>query len=408
VSTDRRSFLIHTAGAVAGIALLPDLANAFPVSTGRAKKVAVIGVGRQGRAILTELQKLEMIDVGAVCDVVAARVTSGLERAPGAEGFATHTELLDKRPDIEGVLIATPTHLHRAIVEDCLRAGRHVYCEAPLAHTIEDTLAIARAAASADTLFHAGFPARSNPIYKLARGFFRSDAVRDVVGMHAQHNRKTSWRFPAPAGVSARAANWRLDTDVSIGLAGELGSSQFDVAQWFRGRDPVRVRGRGVTRLHDDGRTVPDTVMLELEWNDGVTLQYQATLASSYGGEFEVLQGSNASLRLAWSHGWMFKEADAPTQGWEVYATRQQFPGDEGIVLVADATKLAAQGELKEGGGLPQPSLYYAMADFVRTVMYGTAPVCTAEDGARATIVGILANRAVLSGDVVDIPTYAG
>jgi hypothetical protein len=49
----------------------------------------------------------------------------------------------------------------------------------------------------------------------------------------------------------------------------------------------------------------------------------------------------------------MFKEADAPTQGWEVYANRQQFHNDEGITLIAGATKLAEQGKLKEGVGLP-------------------------------------------------------
>ena len=68
--------------------------------------------------------------------------------------------------------------------------------------------------------------------------------------------------------------------------------------------------------------------------------------------------GSNASIKLAWTAGWMFKEADAPTQGWEVYANRQQYFNDEGITLIADATKLASQGKLKEGIGLQNDSIY--------------------------------------------------
>lgn len=403
--TDRRTFLAQTAGALVGTALLPDLAGAVPPPRpGAAPALALVGAGRQGRAILSELQKLDMVDIGAVCDIVPARARAALDRAPAAEAFSSHGEMLARRPDVEGVLIATPTHLHREIVEDCLRAGRHVYCEAPLAHAIDDVEAIVKAAAASDRTFHAGFLARSNPIYRLALGFFRSDAVRDVVTMRAQHHRKTSWRFPVPEGVSAQVANWRLDPVVSSGLAGELGSHALDVARWFRGRDPVRVRGGGAIRLHDDGRTLPDTIAAEFLWDDGVTMRFEATLASSYGGQYEVFQGTNASLRLAWTHGWMFKEADAPTQGWEVYATRQQFHSDEGIVLIADATRLAAQGELQSGGGLPQPPLYYAVADFVRSVLHGTPPPCGAEDGAAATVAGILAHRAIETGEAIDFP----
>jgi hypothetical protein len=87
-------------------------------------------------------------------------------------------------------------------------------------------------------------------------------------------------------------------------------------------------------------------------FDDG-RLDYNATLANSYEGMHELFRGTNASIKLAWSHGWMFKEADAPTQGWEVYANRQQFHNDEGITLIAGATKLAEQGKLKEGVGLP-------------------------------------------------------
>jgi hypothetical protein len=89
-----------------------------------------------------------------------------------------------------------------------------------------------------------------------------------------------------------------------------------------------------------------------------------------------------------------------------VYATRQQLLNDEGIVLQADATKLAAQGELKAGGGLPFPSLYYALADFMKSVAEGAPVACPAQEGARATIVGILANQAVLTGKTVDIPAF--
>ena len=92
---------------------------------------------------------------------------------------------------------------------------------------------------------------------------------------------------------------------------------------------------------------MPDTVWCDLTFPEGVHLQYSATLANSYAGRYEVFHGSNSAIKLAWTAGWMFKEAGAPTQGWEVYANRQQFHNDEGITLIADATQLAAQDKLK-------------------------------------------------------------
>jgi predicted dehydrogenase len=403
---DRRSFLVQTAGSLAGIALVPEPDLTGPRRLPEPKALGVVGLGRQGRAIIAELQKIDGARVVALCDTNPARVRTGLERAPGAEGFADHRELLGKRRDLDAVIVATPTHLHRATVEAVLSAGKHCYCEAPLAHSVEDAASLAAAVrAASGRIFMAGFQARSNPVYQLARTFYRTDAFRDFVAGRAQYHRKTSWRFPAANPAEDKAVNWRLDPEVSTGLAGELGSQQFDVFHWFRGSMPVSASGSGSIRLHRDGREVPDTVQATLRWADGTLVAYQATLANSYGGQHEVLNGTNAAISLAWSHGWMFKEVDAPTLGWEVYALRQQFHRDEGIILIADATKLAAQGQLKAGIGLPYSPLYYALADFLKSVTFPNVPVpCPLEDGLRATLVGIAANQAVVRQTTVEIP----
>ena len=399
----RRRFITQTAGALAGVALAPELSFALPRYLGEPRKLALIGAGRQGRAILDELHKIDAVVVAAVCDVVPARLNAASERLNRAEPFVDYRELLAKRTDIDAVIVTTSTHTHKEIAIAALNAGKHVYCEAPLAHTVEDARALAHAASLAKTVFQTGLLARTNPIYQRARSLVRSDSVRDVISIHAQNNRKTSWRFPSPDSAADRHVNWRLNPRLSIGLAGELGTHQFDVASWLRGKYPVRVTGFGAIRSNDDGREVHDTINVQLQWDDDVVMTYNATLGNSYGGAFEVVSGTNAAIRLAQTHGWMFKEADAATQGWEVYATRQQFYRDEGIVLVADATKLAAQGRLQEGAGLEHPPLYYALASFVRSVIEGAPVACTAADGERATIVGILAHRATVSGERVEI-----
>jgi predicted dehydrogenase len=400
----RRSFITQAAGALAGFAILPEYAHAG-ASPGRAGRVAVIGIGRQGRAIIAELQKLEGIEIGAVADVVEGRARIGTERAPGATAFTDHRALLQSATGIDAVLVATPTHRHRAIVEDALAAGKHVYCEAPIAHNIEECRAIAAAAAAHPTLVtQAGLLYRSNPIYRRVRTLMRAGTLRDIVSLHAQHHQKTSWRFPAPMPELEKPFNWRLDPEVSIGLMGELGTHAFDVMCWYRERYPRRIVGGGSIRLYDDGRTLADTVHAELTFDDGINLTFLATLANSFGGEHHILHGSNAAVRLGGDNGWLFREVDAPTEGWEVYAMRQQFLGDEGIALIADATKLAAQGRLQEGIQLPETPLHYALSDFVGSFTSETPVACTFEEGARATTIGILAEQAVRTGTAVEVP----
>ena len=172
---------------------------------------------------------------------------------------------------------------------------------------------------------------------------------------------------------------------------------------WYTGRYPEAIQGMGSIRLHEDGREVPDSIKLLMKFPGGAGLGYTATLANSYEGMHEILRGENAAIKLAWSHGWMFKEADAPTQGWEVYANRQQFHNDEGITLIAGATQLAEQGKLKDGVGLPHSALWYGLEAFLKSVTEGTAVTCSADEGVRATIVGILADQAVRGKTTISI-----
>ncbi|MBC7773624.1 MAG: Gfo/Idh/MocA family oxidoreductase [Pyrinomonadaceae bacterium] len=401
---DRRTFIRQTAGAAAVVAFMPDLSLASRLAGADPLQLAVIGAGRQGRAILAELQKMPACKVIAVCDSDDSRLQSGLRRSQNAEGFADYKAMLDKKKEIQGIIVATPTHLHRQIALDCIAAGKHVYCEAPLASTVEDSRAIAAAAGKAKTVFAVGLEGRSNPIYKLARTFYKSDAFRDLISVNAQHHQKNSWRIASGDSAKDKEVNWRLDAAVSTGLMGELGAQQFDVVHWYLGAYPTVIRGYGDVRFYkDDGRKVADTASCDMLFSNGVRLHYQATLANSFQGRHEIFSGSNAAFKLAWTHGWMFKEADAPTQGWEVYANRQQFGNEEGITLIADATKLASQGKLKDGVGLPNPSLYYALEDFAASVLTGKPPTCSAEEGMRASIVAILANKAVVTGEEIKI-----
>ncbi len=401
---NRRDFMFGAAGALTAIAILPELSARAAVSSEKLP-LALVGCGKQGRAILAEFAKLETASIVAICDTVEGRRSGALRQAPNAEAFESLDALLAKRKDVIGVIIATPTHQHKDLVLAALAAGKHVYCEAPIAHTEADCKAIADAAAKAapKLMVAVGLEGRSNPVYRLARTFFRSDAVRDLVSIEAQQFQKTSWRVPSSDASREKELNWRLDPTLSLGLAGEWGVQALDVAMWYTDKQPTSVSGSGSIQLHKDGRELADTIHLNFALEGGSVMNYHASLANSFGGRYELLRGTNAAVKLSWTHGWMFKEADAPTQGWEVYANRQRFHNDEGITLIADATKLASQGKLKEGVGLPNPSLYYALSDFVDSIVANKPPACDAAAGAKSTIIAIKAAAAVRSGELVKL-----
>ncbi|MFT3684648.1 MAG: Gfo/Idh/MocA family oxidoreductase [Phycisphaerales bacterium] len=197
--------------------------------------------------------------------------------------------------------------------------------------------------------------------------------------------------------------NWRLDKGMSTGMIGEIASHQLDVAHWYRGQLPVSVRATGGVRFWSDGREVADTVQAAFTYEDGAVLNWFGTLASSFLGKEEIFVGSSSTIKLGWTHGWMFKESDAPTQGWEVYANKQQFHNDVGITLIAGATKLAEQGKLKDGVGLPNTSLFYSLESFVKAAAGQGKVACSAADGARTSIIAILANKALVDGNGAEV-----
>jgi predicted dehydrogenase len=399
----RRDFLVGALTGAAALSLAPELLPAQARSSGAPLKIALVGAGRQGRSILAELAKFEACEVVALADSTPSRLEAGLKRARGARGYASQAELLEKEAAVDAVVIATPTHLHKDLVLSALEAKKHVYVEAPLAHTPEDALTIAAAGKRALTVLQVGQLARLDPIYLLAYKFFRTGSIGDTIGMRAQWRKKTSWRTPGGTPEEQRLLDWKLDPLVSMGLVGEVGLHQLDLFHWFLGAYPTRVRGLGSIQLHQDGRELADTIHCQFEFPGGKSLQYEATLANSFDSDYELISGTQGAIKLAWTRGWLFKEPDAPTQGWEVYANRQSFANEQGITLIADATKLAAQDKLKDGVALEHPPLYYGLNAFLTSILENKPPAVDASEGARAVAVAHAAQRAIVSGEAADI-----
>lgn len=388
-------------------------------------KVGVIGLGPWGRELLSMLSRVPMAEVAAICDNYAAMVRRSANTAPGAVQTDDYKNILANK-DISAVVVATPTHQHKDIVLEAIKADKHVYCEAPLAHTVDDAKAIASAANQAKHLvFQSGLQLRSDPLRHFLLPFIRSGALGQIAAARAQWHKKTSWRATSPNAEREKALNWRLEKETSVGLIGELGIHQLDQAMWFIDGRPKTVTGFGTIVLHKDGREVPDTVHAIMEFGGGVCLNYDATLANSFDANYEMFYGSDAAIMLRDVSGWMFKEVDSPLFGWEVYAKKDVFYRETGIVLRPNASKSTSEQQTEEELLRATP-LYKALENFTRNVADVNAraedlkeslgevdPEELAKvqrrasanhlDGYAATMLAIKANQAILKGDRLEI-----
>ncbi len=334
--------------------------------SGEPVRVALIGAGAWGREILNTLARIESATVAAICDTYPAMLRRAQRMVPDAALVEDYTKVLSDK-SIDAVIVATPTHLHKEIVINALKAGKHVYCEAPLAHTIEDARAIAQAARDAKRqYFQPGLGLRSDPQRLFLLPFIRAGAAGHPVKARTQWSKKQSLRRTSPSPEREREQNWRLSRETSPGLLPELAIHQIDNIAWYFNRRPIAVTGFAGTILWNDGRDVPDTVQAVYEFPNGAVLNAEVTLCNSFDSEYEMIYGSDATVMLRGNKAWMFKEVDAPLLGWEVYARKDTFYQETGIALVANATKLKAQGDKPvEEAPYSNTPLYYALEAFI-------------------------------------------
>ena len=439
---NRRDFL--RGGSVAtlmtmlgGVELVPTpSARAVDVEKLAGPKVpcGIIGLGPWGREIINTLATQKEGEVSAICDKYPASLKRAANLAPNAKPVDDYRKILDDG-GIKAVIVSTPTHQHREIVIAALGAGKHVYCEAPLAHTMEDARAIALAAKAAKKqVFQAGLQMRSDPQRHFLLQFIRAGAPGKPIKARAQWHKKQQWRFPSPNPEREKEINWRLRSDISSGLVSEIGIHQIDVLSWFLNGRPTAVTGFGSIVQWPDGRDVSDSVQAVFEFPGGASLNYEATLANSFDSDYEMLYGTDAAVMIRGNKAWMFKEVDAPLLGWEVYARKDSFYNETGIALVANATKLVAQGNKPvEEAPYTNTPLWYALESFLANVnQVGDAvedfaasfdskdlkglekylanlkkePAAGYKEGYEATVLVLKANEAVRKGTRVNLDSH--
>ena len=141
-----RRGLMSTAAGVAAFTIVPRhvLGGAGQTPPSEKLNIAGVGIGGQGGA---DLRALGSQNIVALCDVDWQHAAGVFKRYPQAKQYKNFREMLDKEDkNIEGVVVATPDHLHAIVSMAAIKRGKHVYCEKPLTHTVFEAKALAEAA----------------------------------------------------------------------------------------------------------------------------------------------------------------------------------------------------------------------------------------------------------------------
>ncbi len=206
---NRRRFLTRSGTALAAATFLPRHVLGGPkfVAPSDTVNVAIIGCGGQGRTNLRELVKLADVQVVAVADPVESAAYDRFYfqgvagRKPVKAEIEEHyrqknptfrcadyedfREMLAREKDIDAVLIATPDHVHAVAAVHAMRAGKHVYCEKPLAHNVWECRQLARVARETGVATQMGNQGHSGDGIRQTVEWLRAGAIGTVREIHA-------------------------------------------------------------------------------------------------------------------------------------------------------------------------------------------------------------------------------
>lgn len=288
-SASRRGFL---AAAVAAPAILR--AQDAP---GR-MKVAFIGVGNRGGYLMQQMFQVQGVDVIAICDIEPETLRKALqaatEKGHKPQGFADYRKMIEQRKDIEAIVIATPVDTHIGPTIAALEAGKHVYCEKPMALTPEECNTILKATESAKGIYQAGFQLRHDPNRAASMKFVHSGGLGRM--LYAQGYRHT--------GDLPRNEPWLFDRSRSADNIVEQACHIIDLFVWAVDKAPLRAMGSGGINLYKNvpaGRTTMDNYSVIYEFPDDIRVNFSHIYFDppGFSGIKERVYGSEGAIDLA-------------------------------------------------------------------------------------------------------------
>jgi predicted dehydrogenase len=329
IRSSRRQFLQASAAVVGGslaVYRIPLVAEPLGGSTQQVSasdrvRFGMVGVGMQGSGLLSTAIALPGVQCAAACDLYDGRHVRAREIA-GANLKTTrrYQELLADK-DIDCIVAAVPDHWHRKIVVDAVSAGKDIYCEKPMSHSVADGVAMVAAAKKSGRIVQIGSQRTSSVLCAKARELVAKGVLGDlqlVEGSLGRNNPTGAWVYPPPPDVSPATldwdtwqgdvpkrpfdpkifARWRCWKEYGTGVAGDLMVHLISgmLYTWGINEAPTRVVAMGGIRRFKDGRNMPDVHMSLFEYGD-VPIYIRLNLASETPEVLRFL-GSKGILEL--------------------------------------------------------------------------------------------------------------
>jgi predicted dehydrogenase len=315
-SLSRRSFLTASAASAAASALaLP--ASAQPVGANERINIGLIGTGGRCRHLMQALAKVPNTRMAALCDVYEPNLEQAQKlAAPDAATFRDYHQLLNRK-NIQAVLIASPDHWHVPMTVDAMAAGKDVYVEKPLTHSLAEGRTVLDAANRHKRIVQIGTQQRSMTHIRRAYELLRDRRLGEVHKVHLTWNRNTDRVRKGPQNVDPkrldwkrfvgsapeqpfdeyRFRHWRWFWDFGNGILTDLMVHWIDVVHWFLNLDhPIKAVTVGGNYISRGIWQTPDTIQTLLIYPGDLQVHFEGTFCNARQGAMVEFMGTEATL----------------------------------------------------------------------------------------------------------------
>lgn len=394
----RRDFIKTSGAGVAAISAGAWAHESLAQSKAASDKLNIACVGTANRA-LANIDGVRGENIVALCDVDSNFVKRQTKNFPGAKVYTDYREMIDsEKNNIDAVVVATADHNHAPASIRAIRAGKHVYCEKPLTHTVEEARIIATEAAKRGLATQLGTQIHAGNNYRRVVEIIQSGAIGDVTEVHVWVGKGWGggdrpeggqeppsnlawdlWLGPAPERPfwpgKYHPAQWRRWWDFGQGTLGDMACHYMDLPFWA-------LKLKHPTHCEADGPEVhPETCPL------GLTVKYQY-------GERDGL----APVKLTWYDGNMIPRQVA---GHRVPGSGVMFVGTEGE-MYADYSNYKLFPADKYGDFTPPkesiPNSIGHHAEWIKACKEGTPTTCNFDYSGALTEAVLLGNVAYRTG----------
>ncbi|HEX4148606.1 MAG TPA: Gfo/Idh/MocA family oxidoreductase [Pirellulales bacterium] len=330
----RRSFIKTAAGTALAAGALAAPAPARALGANDRIRIGFIGPGGRGfGAHVKSLAKLRAeganIDLVAVSEVYKEQentVCDYIKRETGNDPkrYVDYRDMLADK-DVDAVCIGTPDHWHARQTIDAMKAGKHVYCEKPMTHTVEEALEVVDTWRSSGKIMQVGVQSTSLPIWDEARKLIDAGKLGKVLQFQTEYYRNSKvgqWRnYQLTPEMTPKSIDWQRWLGVKEGLAPDMPFDRSVYKQWrcywpFGSgmytdlfvhrttsmlkatglRYPARVVGAGGIYLEYDNRDVPDVATVVADFNEGTQALVSASMCVQETPIQQLIRGHNGSF----------------------------------------------------------------------------------------------------------------